>query len=177
MNYLKNFRKITIVLLLILFVSPVLKSQEMQLPPAVNIPVFDKIDGKWESEPYDIMGLKVIEKVEHDWKYNHQYFVVDVEIMGEGFNYNGKGYFTADKSGDVKGWWFDDYGPEMMALYTGKAEGNKMTITTKSPVYSEIRIIEVNGDVMVHNVTQKFKGPDGKEQEMKLNVTYHKKKK
>ncbi len=177
MDYLKIFCKINITLVLILFVSPVLKPQDMELPPPVNIPAFDKMDGKWESEPYDMMGLKVVEKVEHDWKYNHQYFVVDIEAAGEGFEYKGKGYFTANKNNEIIGWWFDGYGPEMMALYSGKADGNKITLKAKNQMYSEIRIIEINGDVMVHNVTQKFKGSDGKEQETKLNVTYHKKKK
>jgi len=172
---MKNLPLISI-LTIILF-SPFIKSQEMTPPPPLEIPFFDMLDGDWVSEPYEFMGMTFTDEAEQDWKLNHQYFVIDYKSKSGNNEYKGKGYFTQDTEGNIKGWWFDIFGYGGLMTYTGKIEGNKMTIKGKNAVYSEEREVSVNGDTMLHNVNQSVTGEDGKTQEMKFTVTYKRKKK
>jgi len=161
--------------LLLICCSPIVKSQEMAPPPPVEIPFFNLIEGKWVSEPYQAMGKTFTDEADQDWKLNHQYFVIDFEAKSKESNYKGKGYFTKDNDGNIKGWWFDIFGLQGLMSYSGKIEGNKMKIMGKNDVYYEEREVEVKGDVMTHNVVQKITGKDGKVQEMKYTVVYNRK--
>lgn len=143
----------------------------MTPPPPVNNSTFNMLVGTWKSEPYEMMGTKWTESAEHKIMHNGQYmFIILDSKTDKGMSYTATIIMSADKDGNVKGWSFDDWGSA--GTYTGKTDGNKMTVTGKSDYGTETRDITIDGNSMVHKITWNMKGPDGKDMTMEQSINY-----
>lgn len=159
--------------LLFLFTS-FLQSQDMKKPDPVNNETINMLLGKWEAEPYEMMGSKWTETANHYLALNGQFMYIDLEGSDQnGVTFHGHIVVKLNTDGTITGWSFDDWG--MVGTYTGSTGGNKMTINGKSDMGTDVRNIEINGNTMVHNFAMTMKGPDGKDMIINQTITYHKK--
>ncbi len=165
--------KVILLFFCIIFISSRLTAQDMGKPQPVDNETLKMLMGTWKSDPYDFMDAKWTETAIHSMKLNGQYLVIEVSAVSDkSQTYNGTIYITPDKDGNWKGVEFDEWGG--ITPMTGKANGNKITSTSKSDYGSETREIEINGNTMIHNISMSMKGKDGADIPMKLMVTYHK---
>jgi hypothetical protein len=149
-------------------------AQDMKKPDPIKSATLDMLMGTWVSEPYDMMGSKWNEEANHYMKHNGQYMFIDLSAKDDkGETYNGTIVMKLKSDGTFTGWSFDDWG--MVVNYTGSTNGNKVTVNGTSDWGSEVREIEINGNSMVHNISWKMKGADGKETESKMTINYTKK--
>ena len=160
----------------ILTVSVSINAQSWK-PDPMKSAVVDKLIGTWTSEPHDFMGSSRTDVVTHSLRHNGQYMVIDASSTStEGVTYTGTLFITVDKSGNINGWGFGDFGG--VTTYTGKTEGdNKISVTGVSEKGgTETRDIVITGDKMVHNVSFTMKGADGKDMTAKMVITFNKNK-
>ena len=173
---MKNLFSIKVLLpvLCILFTASQLKAQDdMGKPAPINSESMKMLMGTWKSDPYQFFGTNWTDMATHSMKHNGQYMFIDISGSDDrNHSYTGTIIMTCDKDGNLTGWSFDDWGG--MTTYTGKANGNKITVTGTNPMMTETREIEINGNTMVHKVSSTMKGKDGKDMVMTTNVTYHK---
>lgn len=154
--------------------SSYLYSQDMKKPDPVNNETVNMLLGKWEAEPYDMMGSKWSESANHYMALNGQFMYIDLDGSDEkGLTFKGHIIMKLKKDGSFSGWSFDDWG--QVGTYTGSSNGNKLTVNGKSDMGTEIREIEINGNTMIHKLTMTMKGHDGKDMTMNQTITYHKK--
>ena len=145
----------------------------MGKPAPVKSASMEMMLGTWKSDPYDMMGSKWTDVATHSMKHNGQFMFIDLSGSDDkNHSYTGTIVMKSDKDGNLSGWAFDDWG--IVASYTGKAAGNKVTVTGTSPMGSETREIEINGNTMIHRVSSMMKDKDGKDFVLKTDVTYHK---
>jgi uncharacterized protein YneF (UPF0154 family) len=146
---------------------------DMKPPPPIENAAMKMLMGTWKAEPYEMMGSKWSEVAVHSMKHNGQYMFIDITGTDDKNNtYTATVVMTSDKDGNLTGWSFDDWG--MVSTYTGKSNGNKVTVTGKSSFGTETREIEINGNTMVHKVTWTMKGKDGKDMTQNMTITYNK---
>lgn len=148
------------------------KAQNWKPDPIKNS-TMEMLMGTWKSEPYKFFGNTCSDVVTHTMEHNGQYMYIDVKEKDDrGQTYTATIIITCDKDGNVTGWGFDDYGKS--SSITGKASGNHVSVTSVTPMGTEIRDIDINGNDMTHTVNLTFKMENGKEIKEKTTITYHK---
>lgn len=171
-------RFISNLLITLAFISCVSLSLNAQSwkPEPMKSAVVDKLIGTWTSEPHEFMGSTRTDVATHSLRHNGQYMVIDVSSKSsDGVTYTATLFINVDKDGNIKGWGFDDFGG--VETYSGKTDGDsKLSVSGKSDHGADQREIEITGDKMVHNVTFKYTGKDGKDVVSKMTVTYNRNK-
>ena len=159
----------------LLFVfSSGLFAQDMKKPDPVKNETVNMLLGKWEAEPYDMMGSKWSETANHYMALNGQFMYIDLEGADDkGVTFKGHIVMKINADGSLTGWSFDDWG--QVGTYSGSSSGNKMTVNGKSDMGTDVREIEINGNKMTHKVTMTMKGADGKDMTMTQTINYNKK--
>ncbi len=166
--------KIILFLAYIFVLSSGIKAQDdMGKPAPIKNASMEMMMGTWKSDPYDFFGSKWTDVAAHSMKYNGQYMCIDISATDDkGHSYTGSILITSDKDGNLTGWGFDDWGG--VTTYSGKCDGNKVTVTGKGAMGSETRVITINGSTMVHEESMTMAGKDGKDMTMKNTITYRK---
>ncbi|MCB0725306.1 MAG: hypothetical protein KDC73_11455 [Ignavibacteriae bacterium] len=169
MNKIKLFA----LMVFVLGISSLSRAQD-QPPPPIQNSAFDMAVGNWSAVPYEMMGTKITSEESSIYLKHGQYLFV--EIVGkssDGNTYTGTVIITADANGNIKGHSYDIWGGDWMLTYTGKAEGNVISLHGANDYMSEDRVITINGDKMSHDVNFSIKMPTGDVNE-KLTVEYNK---
>lgn len=152
-------------------------AQDMFMPPKpIDNKVMESMIGSWEGES-DMMGMKMKDNVKIYWGLSKHFMIMEVTSTspdGKGMNYNGIAIYGLDKDGNIKAWWFDDWGAEGIMNGTGKFDGNKMNVVSKNEMYSDDRTTEVNGDEMTMNAISTWK-ENGAEKKMEQKTIYKRK--
>lgn len=135
-----------------LFAGTKLFSQDNMTPPKpLDNKVYDGMTGDWTANS-DMMGMKMKEEVNIKWALNHQYIIMSltaVSVDNPNIKYSGMGVFGADAKGNVKGWWFDDWGASAMSTGSGTFGDNKFEITDGNEMFKETRSFEVSADQII----------------------------
>jgi hypothetical protein len=169
---MKVLKFILLLVCLVLFSSAV-KAQDDYRPKPLDNETMKMLMGTWKSDQYEMMGSKWTETAVHSMVHNGQYMQIEINAVNDkNQTYSASIFITSDKDGKWSGWGFDDWGG--VTTMTGTADKGKVTANSTSPLGSEVRNIEINGNTMVHNVSMTMKGMDGKDMNMKNTVTYHK---
>lgn len=169
-----NSSKLFFIAALFFVLSSYLYAQDMKKPDPVSNETANMLLGKWEAEPYDMMGSKWSETANHYMALNGQFMYIDLEGADDkGVTFKGHIVMKIGADGTLTGWSFDDWG--QVGTYTGTAKGNKITVNGKSDMGTDVREIEINGNKMTHKVTMTMKGPDGKDMTMTQTINYNKK--
>jgi hypothetical protein len=169
---MKALKFILLFACLILFASSV-RAQDDYKPKPIDNETMKMLMGTWKSDPYEMMGSKWTETAVHSMVHNGQYMNIEITAVNEkNQTYSASIYITIDKDGKWSGWGFDDWGG--VTTMSGTADKGKITANSTSSYGSETRVIEINGNTMVHNASMTMKGTDGKDMTMKSIVTYHK---
>jgi hypothetical protein len=166
--------KIILLFVILVILSSRTKAQDdLGRPAPIKNASMEMMMGTWKSDPYDFFGSKWTDVATHSMKYNGQYMFIDLNGSDDkGHSFTGGVFITADKDGNITGWGFDDWGG--VTTYTGKSDGNKVTVNGKGAMGTETRVITINGNTMVHESSMTMAGKDGKDMTMKLTITYHK---
>ncbi len=173
---MKTFLKLSAFLLLFMVSYRISFSQDMVKPEPVKSALLDKLMGVWTADPYEMMGSSCNEEANHTMELNGQFMFISIKGNStKGESWSGIIVVKPGKDGTIKGWAFDDWGN--VTTYEGTVkDDNHFTITGTSDWGTETRDITIDGENMTHNCSWTMKGQDGKEQSMKLVITYHKKK-
>lgn len=143
-------------------------------PDPVKSPTLDMLMGTWVSDPYQMMGATWTEEANHYMKHNGQYMFIDLSGKDDkGNTYSGTIVIVPKSDGTFTGYGFDDWGNVSTA--TGKADGNKIHVETKSFWGTEVRDIEINGGTMTHKFSMTMKDKDGKDMSQTATVVFKKK--
>jgi hypothetical protein len=171
---MKTIRPVLVIALLI-FISTNAFSQFM--PPApVKVSIFESISGNWISEPYEIMGSKRTEVVTQNYVLNGQFYQVYVKSISEGFEYESIIMIAPEENGTLTGWSYDVFGKNAIKTYTGTWNEKQIYVEGINNRGSDSRLITLEGNVMVQNVTFKMKDEDGDDLPgLAFTVTYNKK--
>ncbi len=171
-------KKLTLfsILFVLLFISNKTFSQAW-LPEPIKSPYIDAMIGTWISEPYQFMGNTNNDEVVYKMILNGQYMEVDVKRKDNtGFTYEGKEIITTSPDGSLAGSFYDIFGKSNNNIYSGNIVGNKIYLTSGSPIGTGSREIIIDGDTMVQNVTFTMNDKSGKEMpQQKMTITYKKK--
>lgn len=156
--------------------ASVSNAQEFGPPKPIENKAFQMAIGEWVAEPYTMMGTKIVSETDNIYmKHNGQFMVVEIEGLDAGGNkYTGTIFNTVDKDGNVKGWSFDVWGVDGMMTYTGKVDGNVITLNGVNPMMTETRVITLEENKMTHDVDFTMKMPTGDMNE-KFTTVYNKK--
>ena len=158
----------------VVIISNSITAQDMKKPDPVNNETVNMLLGTWVSDPYEMMGSKWTESANHYMALNGQFMYIDLDGFDDkGVTFKGHIVMKLANDGSISGWSYDDWG--MVGTYTGKASGNKISITGKSDMGTDSRDIEINGNTMVHKFSMNMKGPDGKDMTINQTITYRKK--
>lgn len=169
---IKSISKTCFILLLLLAISFRIVAQDKPAP--IKSATLDMLMGTWVSEPYQMMGSTWTEEATHSMKYNGQYMFIDLNGKDDKGNiYSGVIIIVPKNDGTFTGYGFDEWGGVSNA--TGKTDGNKIHVESKSQWGSEIRDIEINGSSMTHKITWTMKDKDGKDMTQNMTVNYKKK--
>lgn len=116
----------------------------IQLFSQVDIPVFEKMAGKWQGV-YASNGTNYQETIEMKWIFNHNFFYID--IWRDATNDNTKKYeaiekevFTIDNEGKLAGWSAGFEGFSHMLSFTGTYDENGVTLTGSNAL-AECKIV------------------------------------
>lgn len=163
--------------IVIVLTSGSIYGQGMPLPPPIDYPLMNSMLGTWVSEPYTFMGSTMNEEATHKMVLNSQFMEVDIRtVSSSGSVYEAMILVSPSKDGTINGWAFDSFGKEGMSAYTGTWKDNMIYLYATAPWGNESRVINVNGNVMIHNVIYKIKDENGKYlPEQTINITYNKK--
>jgi hypothetical protein len=159
----------------VLFISNKTFSQGW-MPEPIKSPYLDAIVGTWTSSPYMFMGNTNQDIVTYNMILNGQFLEIDVKRTDDkGFTYEGKEIVIPSPDGTMKGSFYDIFGKDQSSSYYGKMDGNKIILTSASPVGTGTREIIIDGDTMIHNVTFVMMDKSGKQTpEQKITITYKK---
>lgn len=167
--------KPVLVIALLIFISSNAFSQFMH-PQPVKAPIFESLSGNWVSEPYEIMGSKRSEEVSQNFVLNGQFYQVKVKSLSEGFNYESILMIAPSDDGTLTGWSYDIFGKNAIKTFTGTWNENQIYVDGVNNKGSDSRLITLEGNVMIQNVSFKMKDEKGNElPEMAFTVTYNKK--
>lgn len=164
-------------ILFFIFASNILYSQDVMLPPPLDVPIMNAMSGNWVSEPYQFMGTTMTDEVSQKMVFNGQFMQVDVKSTGtNGFVYEGMIMIAPSKDGTISGWSFDVFGSGGLTTYTGTWKDNMVYVYGTSGWGTESRVINVDGSVMTQNVIYKMKDNTGKEMpEQSITISLNKK--
>ena len=105
----------------------------VQLFAQVDIPVFEKLAGKWQSS-YELNGERYNETVDLKWFLNHNFLGID--IRGENKENDSKSLerkalemYTLSSEGKLAGWSIDIKGYSHMMSLTGTFDDSTVTLT------------------------------------------------
>ena len=171
-------KKFNLLLLVsILLISGKLIAQDMKLPPPIDSPLMNSMLGTWVSEPYQFMGSTMNEEAIHKMVLNGQFMEVDVRsVSATGFVYEALILVTPSGDGTINGWAYDCMGKDGITSYTGTWKDNMIYLYGTAAWGTESRVINVSGNVMIHNVIYKMKDDKGKFlPEQTIAITYNKK--
>ena len=159
------------------FLSGKMFAQGMTPPAPIDAPVFSTLSGTWTSEPYQMMGSTMTDEATQNMVLNGQYLEVNIRSTGSsGFIYEAKVMISPLADGTLTGWAFDIFGKEGLTNYTGTWKGNMIYLYGTAPWGTESRVINVDGNVMIHNIIYKMKDANGKTlPDETLAITYNKK--
>lgn len=168
----RSISKILFVFLAFGFLS--INTYAQEKPAPVKSATFDMLMGTWVAEPYQMMGTTWSEEAVHTMRHNGQQMFIEIEGKDDkGQTYSATIIIVPKADGTFAGYGFDDWGS--ISTATGKADGNKIHVESKSQWGGEVRDIEINGSTMVHKVAWTMKDKDGKEMAQNLTITYKKK--
>jgi hypothetical protein len=167
----------TLFLLIIASVFSINLHAQGSLPKPLDMSFFNLIQGSWSGQS-DMMGTKMNEELVCRMDFNKQYLIVNLTASSEdkAHAYTGMGIYGSDAEGNVKSWWFDEWGVNNVSMGTGKIDGMKMTIDAKSDKYTMDRSIELTGGNLVMKWTTTFKDNDGQMQTLSGETLYTKQK-
>lgn len=170
-------KKSILILFAILFTAGLSFSQDDMKPPAPVDNSFLKMsEGNWVSEPYEFMGMKWTDESNLKWVLNNQFLEIRTKSSSDkGMVMNMYGLMSADKDGNFKAWFFDDFGLMSASTFEGKTEGNKLTMTGGGPMSKGSGMITIDGGKMIQDFTFTMKGKDGKDETISMKVTSMKK--
>lgn len=171
-------RRINLLMIVAVFViSGKLFAQDMTLPPPIDSPLLNSMTGSWVSEPYQMMGSTMTEEAEHKMVLNSQFMEVNIKsVSTSGSVYEAIVMIMPSKDGTITGWAFDSFGKTGITTYTGTWKDNMIYLYGTAPWGTESRVINVDGNVMIHNVIYKMKDDKGKDlPEQTIAITYNKK--
>ena len=162
--------------MLVLFSANIFSQDQWQPPKPLEVKAYDALVGEWEGVN-DMQGTKFNQHAKVYWTLNKHFLVMDVSsvaVDNPQMKYNGMGYFTVDKEGKVKSWWFDDWGAEMTMSGTGEITDTKFTSNSTSAYGKDNRTFEVNGNelTMIGIMTWT---ENGKEMKMEDKTVFKKK--
>lgn len=145
-----------------------------QKPAPMNNETINMLLGKWEAEPYEVLGSKRSEILNYTMASSGQFMLIDVDGKDEtGFTYKALIVMKCDADGNLTGWSFDDWGK--VGTYSGKASGNKLSVTGTKDAGTDSREIEINGNKMTTKFTFAFKDKEGKDVSVTQSIIYNKK--
>ena len=151
-------------------------AQDMQPPPPIDNEFFNNSIGDWVSEEYEMMGMKWTEDVNISWALGKQFIVITtISKSDKGMIYESIGYMTMDKDKNTKIWYFDNWGYEGAAEFSGKIEGNISTMEGGNKWMKSKGKMTIENGVMINEMTYTMPGPDGKEVTQEMKVVYKKK--
>ena len=151
-------------------------AQDFGPPKPLENKVFEAMIGDWTAES-NMMGMPMKEEVSIKWTLNHQFISMELKATAKDnpkITYGGYGLFGVDDKGNLKGWWFDDWGAVAVSTGSGTFGENKMTMNDGNEMFKETRVFEIkNGDIIMSS-----KGTmtmNGKEMPFDETSTYKKK--
>jgi hypothetical protein len=143
-------------------------------PAPVKSETLDMLMGTWVAEPYQAMGSTWTDEATHSMRHNGQVMFIEINAKDDkGQTYTATIVIVPKSDGNWTGYGFDDWGG--VSTMTGKADGNKIHVESKSAWGSETRDIEINGSSMTHKLNWTMKDKEGKDISDKLTITYKKK--
>ena len=171
-------KKLSLLFVLFCLAMPVLaQDQEMKKsesemasmmpPPALDDEFMKWMVGEWQGTTESPMGKST------DWQkcsmgLDGQFLMIDFKSESDGGNYAGMGALTLTPTGEVAGYWIDNW--RTMSKGAGKREGNVVTMEWESKMGKMTRVMEkVNEDKFT--VAVKWPGPDGNMMEAKAEMT------
>jgi hypothetical protein len=165
------------IFMLVFFSVKSFSQDSMQLPKPLDVKVFDAMIGQWEGTN-QMMGMMFNQKAKVYWILNKQFLAMEVENISvdkPDMKYSGIGYFSVDKDGKVKSWWFDDWGAEMTMSGAGIISDMKFTSVSSGPMnMKDDRAFEVKGDELIMTATSTW-NENGKEQKSEGREVFKKK--
>ncbi len=170
MRAAKSLRALLIVLCLTFIATGIMA----QKPAPINNETVNMILGTWDAEPYEMFGTNRTETVTYSLELNGQFMMINIDGKDEtGFTYKGLIVVKVGSDGSITGWSYDDWGKT--GTYSGKASGNKISVTGTKDGGSDSREIEINGNKMTNKVTFNFKDKEGKDVSISKTINLNKK--
>ncbi len=165
----------TLFLLILFFISININAQTASRPNPLDISFFNLIQGSWVGQS-DMMGTIMNEELICKMDFNSQYLIINLTAASEdkAHSYTGMGVYGSDPEGNVKSWWFDEWGVANVSMGAGKIDGMKMKIEAKNDIYTMDRSIELTGGNLVMKWTSTFKDKEGQMQTLSGETTYTK---
>jgi hypothetical protein len=165
-------------MMLILFSAKSFSQDSWQPPKPLEVKIFDAFVGEWEGvSPSDMGGMKFNQSAKVYWTLNKQFLVMEatsIAVDNPQMKYNGIGYYTIDKNGKVKSWWFDNWGAEMTMTGTGEVTDTKLVSNSTSAYGTDNRVFELNGNELTMTGTMTWT-ENGKEMKMEDKTVFKKK--
>ena len=173
---MKNFKMLSGIIFF-LFIATKSFSQGMMPPPPIDSPVMSSMEGTWVSEPYQFMGSTMTDECTQKMVLNGQFMEVNVKSTTPGgFTYEAIVLIAPSSDGTLTGTSFDVFGEKAITSYTGTWKGNMLYLDGRSSWGIESRVINIDGDVMLHNVIYKMKDEKGNPlPDQSVAITYNKK--
>ena len=111
----------------------------MMPPPAIDNAFLKSYVGNWAGKIEGTMGTSE-DKLSCQMGLGGQFLMMQVDSKSDMGSYAGMGAMTLGQDGKVKGYWIDNM--RSMAEGTGMIEGNKLTITWKTDMWTYTRTEE-----------------------------------
>lgn len=174
LNYIHFMKLKTLFILPLLFIAMNLYAQSSP-PRPLDMSFLNLIEGTWAGQS-EIMGTKMNEVVTCRMDLNKQYLIINLRAESEdkAHVYTGMGVYGSDSQGNVKSWWFDDWGIAGISSGEGKIESMKMIIDAKSSLYTMKREMELTGGNLVMRWSSTSKDKDGKDATINGETIYTK---
>ena len=145
-------KKLTFLLLFLIITTAGVNAQDdmssmMVPPPPVENAVLDAMVGTWTGTS-NMMGMTMNETVTCHWDLNHQFLIMKLESVSEykSQKYTGMGIYGVDANGNLKSWWFDDWGANGTMVGTGTFDGMTLHMTGENEMYADDRHFKFTDD-------------------------------
>lgn len=125
-------------------------SSNMTPPKPLENATLNSMVGNWQGEG-NMFGMKMRDNVKIYWSLNHQFIMMELHSQGvdnPNIRYDGLGIFGADEKGNVKSWWFDNWGANSVATGTGSTHRNKLVIQDSNAMFKETRSFVIEDSEM-----------------------------
>lgn len=167
--------KTLFLLVIITLTSSISLHAQSSRPKPLDISFLNLIEGSWTGQS-DMMGIKMNEQLVCRMDFNKQYLVINLTAASEDntHTYSGMGVYGSDADGNVKSWWFDEWGVGNVSTGSGKIDAMKMTIDATSANNTMNRTIELTGGNLVMKWMSTFKDNEGQMQTLSGETVYTK---